>query len=59
MRPLTARIGQRSADLEAKTNAIQEQFAKLLFEVNSKREKDTTGNFYEVMEEYYWKGPGD
>ena len=25
----------------------------------SKREKDTTGNFYEVMEEYYWKGPGD
>ena len=25
----------------------------------SKREKDTTGNFYEVMEEYYWKGKGD
>lgn len=31
----------------------------MLEEVNSKREKDTTGNFYEVMEEYYWKGPGD
>ena len=28
-------------------------------EVQSKREKDTTGNFYEVMEQYYWKGPGD
>ena len=25
----------------------------------SKREKDSTGNFYEVMEQYYWKGPGD
>lgn len=25
----------------------------------AKRGQDTTGNFYEVMEEYYWKGPGD
>jgi hypothetical protein len=35
------------------------QFAKLLDEVALKRDKDTTGNFYQVMEEYYWKGPGD
>ena len=28
-------------------------------ELQDKRGKDTTGNFYEVMEQYYWKGPGD
>ncbi len=28
-------------------------------ELQDKRGKDTTGNFYEVMEQYYWKGPND
>jgi hypothetical protein len=27
--------------------------------VESKRVRDSTGNFYEIMEHYYWKGPED
>ena len=45
--------------MEAKTQAIQDQFSKLLEEVVKKRENDTSTNFYEVMEQYYWKGPHD
>ena len=31
----------------------------MLEEIITKRGQDTTGNFYEVMEQYYWKGPND
>jgi len=50
---------ERREAIEERTQALQEQFAQLFGEIVSKREKDTTGNFYEVMEEYYWKGKGD
>ena len=38
---------------------MQDQFSSLLEDVLQNRANNTTSNFYDVMNQYYWKGPGD
>lgn len=49
----------KNPELEHKTTAIQSEFDQLLDEMMNRRQNRDTENFYQVMNEFYGKGPDD